>query len=310
MNLNTQLTRAVLDDYLLTWIDAFLIDHKARGTARTTIRFYSIQLGKFAAFCDTQAIKNISQITPGVLRDYLLHLEGQGNNPGGRHAAYRSIRAFLYWYDSEVEPEGWKNPIGKVKAPKVAVEPLEPVTFDTISQMMKVCGDNFMGCRDKAIFLCLLDTGARAAEFLAINLEDVNQARGDILIRSGKGHKPRTVFIGKQSRRALRRYLSRRHDDSPALWVTRDGERLTYDGLRAVFSRRAKAANVKEPSAHSFRRAFALSMLRGGTDVFTLAKLMGHEGIGVLQRYLKQETSDTEAAHRSHGPVDNLGRMK
>ena len=52
--------------------------------------------------------------------------------------------------------------------------------------------------------------------FYPINLEDINQARGDILIRQGKGHKPRTVYIGKQSKRALRRYLNHRQDNCSA----------------------------------------------------------------------------------------------
>jgi hypothetical protein len=32
---------------------------------------------------------------------------------------------------------------------------------------------------------------------------------------------------------------------------------------------------------------------------------MGHEGITVLQRYLKQTYQDTETANRRAGPVDN-----
>ena len=75
--------------------------------------------------------------------------------------------------------------------------------FGTVTQMIKACPHNtFTGDRDAAILLCLLDTGARASEFLSINLEDINQARGDILIQQGKGRKPRTVYIGKQSKRA------------------------------------------------------------------------------------------------------------
>jgi site-specific recombinase XerD len=62
---------------------------------------------------------------------------------------------------------------------------------------------------------------------------------------------------------------------------------------------------VEEPTLHDFRQAFAFAMLRNGTDVYTLAKLMGHEGITVLQRYLKQTYQDTETAHRRAGPVDN-----
>jgi integrase/recombinase XerD len=72
--------------------------------------------------------------------------------------------------------------------------------------MIIVCPHNtFTGNRDAGILLCLQDTGARASEFISINLEDINQARGDILVRQGKGRKPRTVYIGKQSKRALRR---------------------------------------------------------------------------------------------------------
>jgi integrase/recombinase XerD len=101
-----------------------------------------------------------------------------------------------------------------------------------------------------------------------------------------------------------------RSDRGPALWVTHPSfgsERLSYDGLCEVLHRRAVSAKVEVPTPHDFRRAFALSMLRNGVDVFTLAKLMGHEGITVLQRYLKQTNLDTEEAHRRAGPVDHVG---
>lgn len=298
-----------VDDYLLTWMEAFLIDRKAAGVAEGTLHFYQSKLKRFSDYCEAQAVRQIGQITPSLIRQYLLYLEETGHNAGGRHAAFRTMRAFFLWYENEVEPEGWTNPIRKIKAPKVPIEPLEPVPFESVAQMIKSCErGTFTGDRDAVILLCLLDTGARASEFLDINLENVNQVRGDILIRQGKGSKPRTVYIGKQSRRTLRKYLNHRTDTNPALWVTdpRFGsERIGYDALRGVLTRRAADAHVEEPSLHDFRRAFALSMLRNGTDVFTLAKLMGHEGITVLQRYLKQTYQDTEEAHRRAGPVDN-----
>ena len=302
------LTKTIIDDYLLTWFEAFLIDRKARGLAEGTLRFYRIKLKLFSNFCETQVVTQIGQITPTFIRQYLLYMEDSGHNEGGRHAAYRTIRAFLYWYEDEVEPEGWKNPIRKVKAPKVPTEPIDPVPIEVVSKMMKMCErGTFTGDRDVAILLCLLDTGARAGELLAIDLDDINQARGDILIRQGKGRKPRTVFVGKHSKRAIRRYLKHRKDSCGALWVTHPrfgSERLGYDGLRAIITRRAANAEVSEPSLHDFRRAFCLAMLREGTDIFTLAKLMGHESTAVLQIYLKQTYQDTEQAHRRAGPVD------
>lgn len=104
--------------------------------------------------------------------------------------------------------------------------------------------------------------------------DDLNQTRGTILIRKGKGGKPRMVYLGKKSRQNRRKYLRHREDDDPALWVTHPrygSERLSYDGLREVLTRRAVTAHVEEPSLHDFRRAFALAMLRNGTDIYTLA---------------------------------------
>ena len=315
MSINTETQRthqiSLVDDYLGTWVEAFLVDRKAAGLATGTLRFYRQKIKLFSDYCEAQVVKQICQIDPPFLRQFFLTLEASGHNPGGRHAVFRTLRAFFLWYEDEVEPEGWGNPIRKVKAPRVPIEPIEPVSIETVSRMIKACDKtSFAGIRDIAILLCLLDTGARASEFLQIDIDDLNQARGDILIRQGKGHKPRTVFIGKQSRHTLRKYLSIRKDTHKALWVTdpRLGSgRLSYDGLRTVIHRRADLANVEAPTPHDFRRAFALTMLRNGTDIFSLAKLMGHEGISVLQRYLKQNNIDIEKAFQRAGPVDNAG---
>ena len=305
---------SVCEEYLWTWAEAFLNDRKSRGAAEGTIYFYSMKLKLFFNYCEAFAIERISQITTPFIRQYMLSLEEAGHNPGGRHAAFRVLHAFLNWFEVEAEMDGWVNPIHKLKAPRVPTEPLEPVSELTVVQMVKACVRNtFTGDRDAAILLCLMDTGARANEFLNIDMEDINQAIGDILIRKGKGSKPRHVYLGKHSRRALRKYLKHRKDDNPALWVTlpRFGsERIRYGGLREVLRRRAVDAKVEEPTPHDFRRAFALSMLRNGTDLYTLAKLMGHEGITVLQRYLKQTYQDTEAAHRRAGPVDNSDSLR
>jgi len=89
----------------------------------------------------------------------LLTLEESGLNAGGRHDAFRTLRAFFLWDEDEVEPEGWSNPIRKVKAPRVPIEPIEPVAIETVSQTVKASPKgSFAGDRDKAIFQCLLDT--------------------------------------------------------------------------------------------------------------------------------------------------------
>ena len=180
----------VVDDALLTWMKAFLYARKAEGLATGSLRFYQQKLKLFLDYCQVYAIDRIGQITAGFIRQYLLYLRESDHNEGGTHAAFRSLHAFLNWYENEAMPEGWGNPIRKVKAPKVPTEPLDPVTQETVAGMIKACDrGTFTGDRDAAILLCLLDTGARASEFLNVNLDDLNQATGAMLIRKGKGGK-------------------------------------------------------------------------------------------------------------------------
>jgi len=103
---DVQRSTAKTDDYLLTWLEAFIVDRKARGMAKGTITFYTNKLKMFADFCEGQAVKQVTQITPAFIREYLLHLEQTGHNPGGIHACYRALRTFLYWWEEETEPEG------------------------------------------------------------------------------------------------------------------------------------------------------------------------------------------------------------
>ncbi len=202
----------------------------------------------------------------------------------------------------------WKNPMLKVKAPKVVLDPLEPISIEDVRALINTCqrGD-FIGERDRAIFLFLLDTGARARELCNMNIKEIDLNTGAVMIRYGKGGKTRMVFIGRKTRRAIRSYLRMRHDQSPAMFVSKDEERLTYDGLRQLLERRgAKRAKLgNKPKLHGFRRAFALNMLRSGVDIFVLQRLMGHADLQVLRRYLAQNDEDNQLAHMRGSPVDN-----
>jgi site-specific recombinase XerD len=126
-------------------MEAFIVDRKAQGLAKDTVGFYRLKLQTFAEFCDAQVVSQITEITPTLLRTYMLHLEEKGHNEGGRHACYRAVKTFLFWWEDEMEPEGWKNPIRKVKAPKLAQQAIEPVSIADIQSMLtfRCCVDTW-----------------------------------------------------------------------------------------------------------------------------------------------------------------------
>jgi len=311
MAVKTDKTLRLVASNLMDWLEAFLIAKRSSRLSPRTIDYYSKGLADFLKYATLQGAEDVREITALLIRKYLLSLESRCN-PGGVHARYRCIRAFLYWYELEDEPADWSNPIRKVKVKYPHPEPLEPADIEAVKAILDDCkiplhkkDCEFLGLRDKTIILVLLDTGARASELLSLAVSDVNPITGVVQIRHGKGDKHRTVYIGKKTRQALRAYLREVNPDS-FLWVNNAGEPLTRSGLRQMLIERAKRVGVKPQQPHSFRRLFALTMLRNGVDVYSLQLLMGHADLQILKVYLKLSNSDTLNAHIKGSPVDKL----
>lgn len=291
-------------------VSGFLLDRRSRGRAAGTIDYYADELARFCKFCDESGTIYINELTPDLLRLFVAKLQ-ETRNRGGVSAGWRAVHALLNWYDDEYEPDDWRNPAGKVKVPAASKRPLPGVALETVYAMI-AANRGAQKERDELILLSLLDTGLRAAEFVALNIGDVDLVRGAVWVWHGKGDKPRTVALGRECRKLLRRYLKSRPDAEPddPLYANDDGGRFTYNSLYSLLRRRAADAGVPTPSPHDFRRAFAVEMLRRGCDLPTLSELMGHESLEVTRRYLALVEDDLLDAHARAGPVDHKRRKK
>ncbi len=287
-------------------IVAFLTDRQARGLSKRTVEFYRQELAGLRAYLEAQDIDDVLSLTADHLHAYLAQL-ARRRNAGGVHASYRAVKTFLRWFQVESDPlGGWANPIARVRAPRLAVRRGDPLPVKDFLAMLATCDRSFAGDRDRAIQLALLDTGCRAAEFLALDVGDVDLDRGTTIVR-GAG-RSRIVFLGSQARRWLRAYLAHRPNASPGapLWVTQQDARLTYAGLRRIIGQRARRAGVPVPSLRSFRRAFALLSLRGGMSVLCLQRLMGYSSLSGLRCHWIQSQEDLRRGHEQAGPVDSI----
>lgn len=290
---------------MLDWISAFLTDCLSRGLSQNTIRFYQEKLENFVRFCRINHLHDIQDISTQDLRNYFIGLQ-ENHSKGSVHAFYRTVKAFLNWYEEENEFADWKNPIRKVSVKAPNLQPLEPADVNAIKAVLKTCKNDFFGVRDKTIILMLLDTGIRANELLSLDHENINSITGVVKILHGKGGKFRVVYLSKKSRLALRKYLSIKRKIEGALFTSKEGIRLKYGALRIMLRRRCIRAKVPNQTAHSFRRLFALTMLRNGVDIFSLHMLMGHADLQVLRRYLKLASSDLKNTHSKASPVATL----
>ena len=289
----------------------FLLERRSRGLAKGTVEYYQGELDLFSEFLDQAGITQFEEVDSETIRRYLLHLErkppeGRGRNPGGIHAAFRAIRAIFNWYLEEFEPENWRNPMRRIKGPKVNRQGRPGVSLEAIAAMIRACTTG-QAKRDRALIMTLLDTGCRASELLALDVGDLDLITGAIHIRSGKGGKARVVLAGTKTRKALRAYLKERGDlyeQDPLFAIDEGDSRLKYNGLVRLIERRAKGAGVETPGLHDFRRCFATQMLRNGVDLQRLAGMMGHNSLEVLRRYLHLVEDDLHQAHALASPVD------
>lgn len=303
----------LFDDSLETWVSHFLTDRKSKNLSANSVRYYRNNLKKFIEYCSNNHIYTVASIKPDLIRSYIIHLRESGHNAGGVQGYYRAIKAFLNFYIIEMDLPNNLNPIARIRLPKAPEKILPPISLSDLQSLIDQCGDNYIGKRDKALLLFLLDTGARGSEVSAIRLRDINLTTGEIRIENGKGGKTRVVYVGQVTRKALRHYLRYRislSEDSP-LFASAKEELLKYGGIRQIIERRAKDANVNPPpGCHDFRRAFCINALRAGMPMAVLKKLSGHSDYQVLNRYLKVTDQDAMDAFAKYAPVDQIFMKK
>jgi site-specific recombinase XerD len=208
-----------------------------------------------------------------------------------------------------------ENPTAKIKVAKPKNKVIKPYTKEEITRMLAVCDKDyernakFLGSRNRAIVLVLLDAGVRLSELIGMKLEDVNTLNGNIRVM-GKGSKERVVRIGKVAQKAVWRYLMHCPDNSTdELWLNEEGRPLSGDGIQCLVRRLKKRAGVKgSGSVHRFRHTFALNFLRADKNVFNLQYLLGHSDLDMVRRYTATlGMEDALKAHEKASPADMMG---
>ena len=81
---HTRGTRGIyaIETDLQTWADAFLLDRKAQNLSKGTLEFHRKKLKLFLDFCHQRELRDISQISPTCLREFLSAALGRERSTG------------------------------------------------------------------------------------------------------------------------------------------------------------------------------------------------------------------------------------
>jgi site-specific recombinase XerD len=241
---------------------------------------------------------------------------GQPLAKASLHTYVRTLKVFASWLANERQAYTETHRFKRLAMPRADRTHKQPLTAEEIAALVAVCdASTLLGTRDQALVLTLLDAGLRASELIRLTVGHVHLESGQLFIASGKGDKTRTVAVGENTKRALRRYALFREATlgAPAsgeepFFQTDAGTPFKYFGLRAWLVRLKRRAGVTRVFPHLLRHTSAIRTLEvPGSDLFTLQEKLGHADISTTLRYLHMTTERMSERQRSFSPVDHLG---
>lgn len=259
-------------------IEAFLEFLAARKSAHT-VKSYGADLRQLLEFLGPEAV-----MTPEGLTQYL---RTYGTQPATRARKLATLRQFAKfclkrgWMKHD-PTETLEAPIRRKKLPKA-------LNQGQVEGLLDQVGDHSKSpLRDHALLELMYSAGLRAAEVVAIDIDQIEPTERSIRVL-GKGNKERIVFFGETAQRAIAEYCrGERAGDGiqQALFTNPKGARLTTRTVQNVIKRWARSAGLPpDVSPHSLRHTFATHLLDGGADLKTVQQLLGHESLATTQIY-------------------------
>ena len=143
--------------------------------------------------------------------------------------------------------------------------------------------------RARAMLLLALDQGPRRDEMRQMQINDLVDAPGGgrgILVRRGKGDKPRLIYLSDETREAIDTYLrDYRIDSDPAALFTSDRGPVTYGMMGKLAKEIGRAAGIPTFSWHRARHRMIDAMLDRGVPLPAIQAVAGHSKPETTVRY-------------------------
>ncbi|HLM83688.1 MAG TPA: site-specific tyrosine recombinase/integron integrase [Candidatus Bathyarchaeia archaeon] len=295
-----------------------------KDRSQKTIENYDHYLERFFQWA---RIQSAADITEELIRSYRIFLNRMGDEKSSPRsssgAASRplkkitqnyhiiAIRNFLkYLAKRDVKTLAAE----KIELGKTARMEVEFLESDEVSRIFEVAaGASLKAFRDRAILELLYSSGLRVSELTNLNRDQVNLKTQEFSVR-GKGGKIRVVFISDRAKQALERYLDKRPDVDPAVFVRiglkqiekkKSGEnlRLTPRSIQRIVKQYAlKAGIVKDVHPHTLRHSFATDLIANGADIRSVQEMLGHSSVTTTQIYTHVTNKQLKEVHKAfHG---------
>lgn len=270
------------------WIADFLRHLQAeRRYSPHTVAAYARDLAAFAEDLQAEGIEHWTAVRPHQVRTLIARQHRRGLSGRSLRRRLSALRRFYQYLLREGRVAN--NPALDVSAPKSERRLPEILDVDQAGRLLAVQADDVLALRDQAIMELLYSSGLRLSELVALDLEDLDLADGQLRV-TGKGRKIRDLPVGRAAREALRRWLQARAQLAPpgirALFVSRRGTRLSARSVQSRLRLWAQLQGLDRPvHPHMLRHSFASHLLESSGDLRAVQELLGHADISTTQIY-------------------------
>lgn len=286
-----------------SWLDA-------RDRSYTTIRNYIRHVNEFMVFY-TKGKKNnefYKKVTDNDIDRYMIAIKSKNVGDDIRAAKWSSLNTFFKFLHQRRYIDN--NPMLLTERPKIRTEHtvtyLTPDEIKSIFNRIQEESTKMNKNRDICIIALGITTGLRVSAMVNIDIENIDFATNTIKIIE-KGRKSRTISFADNLRNILLIWLKDRElyfssDNTGPLFLSQQRKRLSVDSVALVIEKYTSHLS-KHITPHKLRSSAAMNLHGAGTDILTIASLLGHENITTTQRYVQAYEEDKK---RATGFLDNL----
>lgn len=273
--------------------DEWLHRLDAQQRSESTLVGYRVAIDDLLDWSDAHACEVLEE---SAIVDYLRsYRERASPAQSTYYRRFVLLRRFLRWVSSR---HGLPDPFRDLEAPPKPRQESDWLTPEEFRRLLDAAGRperNLPGLaeRDQLVLLTLVLTGLRRSELCALDWRDLDLdgRKPSLLVRSGKGGKPRRQPLPTSLARQLQR-LANAHYPEPThpVFCGLQGGRLQQTILADIIARAAKRARLeKHVTAHTLRHTAATWLRQELGDTRLVAEYLGHADLSTVARYAHVE---------------------
>ncbi|NDE90495.1 MAG: tyrosine recombinase XerC [Alphaproteobacteria bacterium] len=291
------------------WL-SYLTDIRDQSIYTTTnyahdVRVFIAFLGNYRGQAITVADFNALDMTEA--RAWLADLAAKDIGAASRARAISALRSFYKWLTKQkLVQNAILQTLRSPKKPQRTPHPLTAHQVDDFMDNAQVVRPDWVGARDRALFMLLYGCGLRISEALSLNGDDWRAIQSGQLNVTGKGRKQRVVPVLEQIKAELQTYIKAcpfEMQCDEAIFRGEKGGRLNPGvAERAMRSIRKQYLLPDYATPHALRHSFASHLLNSGADLRSIQELLGHASLSTTQHYTKVDEESLLAVFEKTHP--------